>query len=255
MNFYPHHIKDFNNATRHLTRVERSVYRDAIEHYYDTELALTSDIKRLEKLLLCTTEEEKNALNLILEEFFEATEEGFYNERCNEEITKYRANASAKAKAGIASAEARRRKRTERQQNLTERQQNLTDEQQTKNQEPLTNKDIKESKPKKKKIFILPDWVNKAAWNEFEKHRRDIRKPLTELAKTKAANCLNGFSPEEQQAAIDQTIQNRWTGIFPKKLNGANYETDKNRQNTGNNGSGSGSGPGREEVDFNSMDW
>ena len=28
MNFYQHHIGDFNNATRHLTRLERSIYRD-----------------------------------------------------------------------------------------------------------------------------------------------------------------------------------------------------------------------------------
>ena len=27
MNYYPHHIGDFDYATRHLTRVERSIYR------------------------------------------------------------------------------------------------------------------------------------------------------------------------------------------------------------------------------------
>lgn len=59
MNFYPHHIGDFNNATRHLTRVERSVYRDAIEIYYDTETALTSDLGRLGKRLICRSDEER----------------------------------------------------------------------------------------------------------------------------------------------------------------------------------------------------
>ena len=48
MNFYKKHIGDFNNATRHLTRVERSLYSDAIELYYDTESVLTSDIKKLD---------------------------------------------------------------------------------------------------------------------------------------------------------------------------------------------------------------
>lgn len=47
MNFYPHHIGDFNNATRHLTRVERSVYRDLIELYYDTECPLNNDLEKL----------------------------------------------------------------------------------------------------------------------------------------------------------------------------------------------------------------
>ena len=112
MNYYPHHIGDFNNATRHLTRVERSVYRDAIELYYDTETPLTSDIERLQKRLICDTEEEKKALRFVLSEFFFATDEGFRHERCEAEIEKYHANTSAKARAGIASAAKRKQKST-----------------------------------------------------------------------------------------------------------------------------------------------
>jgi len=47
MNYYPHHIGDFNSATRHLTRIERSVYRDLIELYYDTEAPLSRDVDKL----------------------------------------------------------------------------------------------------------------------------------------------------------------------------------------------------------------
>ena len=97
MNFYPHHIKDFNNSTRHLTRVERSVYRDAIELYYDTESPLIDDIDKLSRRLLATSDEEKTALKDILNEFFELTEDGYYHDRCDKEIAKYRANTSAKA--------------------------------------------------------------------------------------------------------------------------------------------------------------
>ena len=43
MKHYPHHIRDFNQATRHLTRIERSVYRDLMDLYYDTELPLMLD--------------------------------------------------------------------------------------------------------------------------------------------------------------------------------------------------------------------
>ncbi|MGH1470134.1 MAG: YdaU family protein [Cellvibrionaceae bacterium] len=119
MHFYPHNIPDFNNATRHLTRVERSVYRDAIELYYDTESVLTGDLEKLERRLLCVSEEEKSALKVVLDDFFELTDDGYSHERCDEEIAKYRANIGAKAKAGIASAEARKRKAAERKQNST----------------------------------------------------------------------------------------------------------------------------------------
>ena len=89
MNFYPHHISDFNNATRHLTRVERSVYRDAIELYYDSESVLTSDFDQLAKKLICRSEEEKTALKDVLSEFFDLHHDGYFHQRCDEEIAKY----------------------------------------------------------------------------------------------------------------------------------------------------------------------
>ena len=42
MNYYQHHIGDFNNATRHLSLVERAIYRDLLDMYYDTEQPPTS---------------------------------------------------------------------------------------------------------------------------------------------------------------------------------------------------------------------
>lgn len=139
MHFYPHNIADFNNATRHLTRVERSVYRDAIEHYYDTESVLTKDFKTLSKRLLCTSEEEKEALKTVLSEFFIENEDGYFHKRCHDEIQKYRANTSAKAKAGIASAAKRKQKSTDVEHALNEC---TTDVQLTNNQEPITNNQL-----------------------------------------------------------------------------------------------------------------
>jgi uncharacterized protein YdaU (DUF1376 family) len=139
MNYYSHHIGDFNNATRHLTRVERSLYRDAIELYYDTESALTKDFEKLSRRLLANTAEEKAALRDILNEFFTETDDGFTHDRCDKEIAKYRANTSNKAKAGIASAEARKQKRTDVQHVLNER---STDEQLTNNHKPITNNQL-----------------------------------------------------------------------------------------------------------------
>lgn len=162
MNFYPHHIGDFNNATRHLTRVERSVYRDAIELYYDQEMLLSVDIKRLQKKLLCRSDEEKQALNDILDEFFDLQDDGYFHERCDSEITKYRSNISAKAKAGIASAKARKEKAAQRKQNLTGVKSSSTgvhnQEPLTNNQEPSNKKNIKKKTPSaKSKKFIKPN--------------------------------------------------------------------------------------------------
>ena len=58
MHYYQHNIGDFDKATRHLTRIERSVYRDLIELYYDTEFQLNSDIAYLCRKILATSDAE-----------------------------------------------------------------------------------------------------------------------------------------------------------------------------------------------------
>ena len=110
MNYYPHHIGDFNNATRHLTRVERSVYRDLIELYYDTEESLINDIDYLSRRILAASEQEAAAVEQVLTEFFilDNNEEFFVNERCEKVISEYQKNRKNKTKAGKASAKARK---------------------------------------------------------------------------------------------------------------------------------------------------
>lgn len=90
MRHYQHHIGDFNNATRHLTRIERSIYRDLIELYYDMEQPLPGDdFGRLLKRVLANTDEEKEAVRFVLDEFFTLDDDGCYhNKRCDEELEK-----------------------------------------------------------------------------------------------------------------------------------------------------------------------
>lgn len=111
MKHYPHHIGDFDKATRHLTRIERSVYRDLIDLYYDTEQRLTLDLPALCRRIIARSNEESTAVEQVLNEFFTETPTGWYHDRCEAEISAYHANTSQKALAGKASAEARRLKK------------------------------------------------------------------------------------------------------------------------------------------------
>lgn len=174
MNFYPHHIGDFNNATRHLTRIERSIYRDMIELYYDTEFPLTLDRKALCRKLIARTDEEAAAVEQVLNEFFTETAQGWHHSRCEEEIAEYRTSISAKSAAGKASAAKRESDRLKRLEELNSRstavQQpldsvdssvQLTSNQEpvTSNQEPVTPKqeptNIEEAKPRGVKAVDL----------------------------------------------------------------------------------------------------
>lgn len=107
MKHYPHHIGDFDKATRHLTRIERSVYRDLIDLYYDTEQPLPLDQASICRKIIARSNEESTAVEQVLNEFFTEIPTGWYHERCEEEISKYHANNSQKALAGKASAAAK----------------------------------------------------------------------------------------------------------------------------------------------------
>lgn len=110
MNYYQHHIGDFDKTTRHLTRIERSIYRDLIELYYDTEQPLTLDRAALCRKIIARSNEESTAVEQVLNEFFTETAIGWYHDRCESEIERYHNNSSQKAQAGKASAAKRAEK-------------------------------------------------------------------------------------------------------------------------------------------------
>lgn len=117
MNYYQHHIGDFNNATRHLTRIERSVYRDMVELYYDTEKPLPLDVAVICRKVVARTEEEKAAVLALLDEFFKAAEDGYRHDRCDAEL--------ANAAEAMGDAEDRRQNERERQKRNRERRRDL----------------------------------------------------------------------------------------------------------------------------------
>ena len=108
MNHFPFHVGDFNNATRHLTFVERALYRELLDLYYDTERALIADATKLARRILANTEELREAMHTVLEEFFELREDGWHNARCDREIEAYRQRLEQQSRAGRASAAKRR---------------------------------------------------------------------------------------------------------------------------------------------------
>lgn len=157
MNYYQHHIGDFNNSTRHLTRVERSLYRDLIELYYDKEQPLTSDTKVLCRKIIAKTDEEIEAVEQILSEFFILTNEVYMHKKCQSIIDNYKENLTKKSKAGKASAIARAKKTTQVEQVLSKCATNHKPI--TNNHKPLTiDQESDEKKPPKRKRFIKPTY-------------------------------------------------------------------------------------------------
>ena len=108
MNYYQHHIGDFNNAARHLSLVERAIYRDLLDMYYDTEQAIdASNLDRLARRLQCSNEDQVAALKYILEEFFKLEGGLYVNNRCEREIVEFHTKRKQASEAGKNSAQKR----------------------------------------------------------------------------------------------------------------------------------------------------
>jgi uncharacterized protein YdaU (DUF1376 family) len=102
---YLHHIGDFNRATRHLSRLERSIYLDLIHLYYDTELPLSADKNSIYRRILAKGKSERLAVDNILNEFFVVQADGrFFHSRCDIEIYEYKKTLELKSEAGKRSA-------------------------------------------------------------------------------------------------------------------------------------------------------
>lgn len=193
MKHYPHHIGDFDKATRHLTRIERSVYRDLIDLYYDTERPLTLDIQALCRRIIARSNEESTAVEQVLNEFFTETPAGWYHDRCEAEIAAYHANTSQRALAGKASAAAKRLKKQQALNgNSTSVEQPLppvaTDAQQTatnqSTNQPINQEPKEEGRaPRKRDVpheVGKPVDVDEQTWADWLALRKSKKAPVTE---------------------------------------------------------------------------
>lgn len=215
MNYYPHHIGDFNNATRHLTRVERALYRELIELYYDIEAPLPAIDLWICKKVLASGQVERDAVKALLAEFFTLTPDGeFYrHSRCDREIASYRAKQEAAVRAGKASAESRlNAKATERQRNGNGR---STVVQPTNNQEPRTSNQEPRTTPLPPSVASLPEWLDSKTWNDYVKTRPSrARKPESlQAAISKLSKFRDeGFDPNE---IVANSLANGWQMLKP----------------------------------------
>lgn len=77
------------------------------------------------------------------------------------------------------------------------------------------NTDVSFSKKEKPKPeTILPEWLDKALWLEWEAHRREKGKKLTPTTIKRQLSFLEA-NRGQYRAIIEKSILNGWTGLFP----------------------------------------
>ena len=127
MNYYQFHIGDYASHTRHLSPIEDIAYRRILDVYYLHERPLNAGLTSVARQINMREYEEQ--IKIVLTEFFTLTDDGWVNQRADQEIQQYRAKIEQASRAGKASAERRFNAGS-------------TDVQPTINHKPITNNQI-----------------------------------------------------------------------------------------------------------------
>ncbi len=100
MHYYSFNIGDYKKKTGHLSVLEHGVYRLLIDFYYESEMPIPKNGRTIMRKLGIRSKQEKEAYEIILEEFFTLTPDGYRNETCDKWLEKiYKKSESARKSA------------------------------------------------------------------------------------------------------------------------------------------------------------
>ena len=98
MNYYEHHLGDYLRDTAHLSMVEDGAYRRLLDAYYIRETPLPLASRELHRLVRAAAKQDRQAVDVVLREFFIETAGGWVHRRCDREIARFQ-DKQRKAKA------------------------------------------------------------------------------------------------------------------------------------------------------------
>lgn len=98
MHYYKFNISSWSKDVAHLSLEEEAIYFRLINYYYDTEKPIPLKTQMVFRKLRLATHQE--AAEMILEEFFEKTEEGWKHHHCEKVVEAYQNLAERNRKNG-----------------------------------------------------------------------------------------------------------------------------------------------------------
>jgi uncharacterized protein YdaU (DUF1376 family) len=188
MHYYQFNIGDYISHTSHLTNDEDLTYRRLLDLYYQTEKSFSiADLPKIARKVKSNEE----IVMLILHEFFEfnVDDNSWHNKRADSEIKAYQSKADSARKANQIRWGSERHLKSDTTQILNNK------------QETINN--IKD---------IRPSDVDLLIWQDFVKHRKAKKSPITETA-------LNMIRTEANKAnwklqdALTEICSRGWTGF------------------------------------------
>lgn len=101
MHYYSRNIPAYALDTAHLTLIEHGAYNRLIDLYYTQEAPIENNLPKLHRLLCARTPDEQQAIQVVLDEFFTLTADGYSHRRCNKELAAYHEKAERNRANGI----------------------------------------------------------------------------------------------------------------------------------------------------------
>ena len=215
MNYYPFHLGDYMAHTAHLEPMEDLAYRRLLDLYYLRETPIPESPAEAARLI--RLKDQADAVETVLREFFTLTEDGWRNDRCDDEIERMQdkqAKARASAQASVAARQAKK-ERPLSGRSATAKQ--TLSERETEAELPTPTPTPKIDTPSLRSGVsgtkaVKPADVPDDIWREFQTIRKAKRAPLTPKA-------LQGIQREAGKAGITTTqalticIERGWQGF------------------------------------------
>jgi uncharacterized protein YdaU (DUF1376 family) len=100
LNYFEHHIGDYDADTAHLSWVEDMAYTRLMRLYYRKELPIPVDVAEACRLVRAQSREQRAAVESVLREFFSLAADGWHQKRCDADIGRYQKKVAHNQEVG-----------------------------------------------------------------------------------------------------------------------------------------------------------
>src|SRR5882757_2739727 len=203
-----------NRRVQRMHYIARGFYRELLDEQF-IEGSIPSDMKSLAEVCGCPIAVMQEYWPEIESHFEDDGQGGLIHPKMETMRTEMDAVRAKQSRAGKASAQSKllngKSYSTHVQPMLT----GLNDGQPVRDRVRVRVRDIVKEQPKGV-TFVLPDWVDRDAWEGFEEMRKKQRAPMTDRARELAIKDLEklrleGFNP---LMVLNQSTMKCWKGLF-----------------------------------------
>jgi uncharacterized protein YdaU (DUF1376 family) len=230
MHYYKFNIGDYARSTRHLTNDEDLAFRRLLDMYYETESPIPLETQWVARRIRIDTD----VIEVLLNDMFIRTEEGWRHPRCDAEIDEYHRQAERNRENGKRGG----RPKTAVKHGL----ENPVGSDWVSSGEPVVTLTTKH-KPitiNHEPVIIegYPLWLPIDSWKGWVEMRKQRKRPLTDRAKDRAYKKLEALhlAGHDINELLDRSTINGWLDIYEPKeqKNGTtNRTTDQPRNQNG----------------------